>query len=193
MGGSAKSRLCYHRRHRPDHSQRSSNRLPPDDYRRALLSMVIYAPAKKASETMQPLSFEHIGVAVENLQQSIDSYRELFGYRVLSGPFCDSIKRVTVCFLGTGEPHGVVIELVAALTDDAPIKRLLTRGGGAYHICYAIADIEQAVADFRAKGSLIVTPPVPAVAFAGRRIAWLYTPGRQLVELLEDSPVRAYA
>ncbi len=127
---------------------------------------------------------------MENLQRSIDSYRELFGYRVLSGPFRDAIQRVTVCFLGTGQAHDVVIELVAALTDDSPVKQLLAKGGGAYHVCYGVADIEQAVADFRTKGSLIVVQPVPAIAFAMRRIAWLYTPDRQLVELLEDPSPR---
>lgn len=135
---------------------------------------------------MQPLKFDHVGVAVEDLQRSIDSYCELFGYRVLSGPFDDPIQRVTVCFLGTGRAHDVVIEIVSALTDDSPVARLLAKGGGAYHICYSVANIEQSVAEFRTKGSVIVMQPVPAVAFAMRRIAWLYTPDRQLLELLED-------
>jgi methylmalonyl-CoA/ethylmalonyl-CoA epimerase len=32
---------------------------------------------------------------------------------------------------------------------------------------------------------MIVSPPVPAVAFGGRRIAWIYTRSRQLFELVE--------
>jgi methylmalonyl-CoA/ethylmalonyl-CoA epimerase len=37
----------------------------------------------------------------------------------------------------------------------------------------------------KSKRCLLLGDPVPAVAFGGRRIAWLYTPTRQLVELLE--------
>ena len=32
---------------------------------------------------------------------------------------------------------------------------------------------------------MIVSKPVPAVAFQGRRIAWIYTSSRQLFELVE--------
>ena len=32
---------------------------------------------------------------------------------------------------------------------------------------------------------MVVSGPVPAVAFGGRQIAWLYTPTRQLFELVE--------
>jgi methylmalonyl-CoA/ethylmalonyl-CoA epimerase len=35
------------------------------------------------------------------------------------------------------------------------------------------------------QGALIVRPPKPAVAFEGRRIAWMLTSGKLLVELLE--------
>ena len=33
---------------------------------------------------------------------------------------------------------------------------------------------------------VLISPPAPAVAFDGRRIAWVYTPTRQLIELLEE-------
>jgi methylmalonyl-CoA/ethylmalonyl-CoA epimerase len=32
---------------------------------------------------------------------------------------------------------------------------------------------------------IVVAKPVPAVAFQGRRIAWIYTPSRQLFEIVE--------
>jgi hypothetical protein len=35
---------------------------------------------------------------------------------------------------------------------------------------------------------MIVSKPVPAVAFQGRRIAWIYTSARQLFELVEAKP-----
>jgi hypothetical protein len=86
--------------------------------------------------------------------------------------------------LGAGGPD-VEIELVAPLNDQSPIKRLLGKGGGVYHLCYEAADLDSAIAKLVAAGCLVVSQPVPAVAFSGRRIAWLYSPLRQLFELVE--------
>lgn len=135
---------------------------------------------------MEPdLRFNHLGVAVSDIKKALTVYEDLFGYKLLSGPFDDPQQQATVCFIGTDEPAHVVFELVAPLNDDSHVARLLAKGGGAYHVCYEVDDIDAAVAALRAKGCLLVNRPTPAVAFEERRIAWLYTPTRQLMELVE--------
>ncbi len=136
---------------------------------------------------MEPSSFtfRHLGVAVESLERAIPVYRDLFGYQLVSGPYDDPLQKVSVCFLGREAPGDIVIELVAPLGDDSPIRSMLAKGGSAYHVCYEVPDIENTLAELRAKGCIIVSKPVPAVAFNQRRIAWLYTPTRQLIEALE--------
>jgi methylmalonyl-CoA/ethylmalonyl-CoA epimerase len=57
-----------------------------------------------------------------------------------------------------------------------------------HHLCYEIEDLENQLALSRAQGGLVVKPPLPAVAFAGRRIAWVYTRNKLLLEYLERSP-----
>lgn len=127
----------------------------------------------------------HIGVAVPDIAAALPGYENVFGYRVLSGPVYDPVQNVHVCFIGSGDPAEPVIELVAPGSDQSPVSKILAKGIGAYHVCYEVADIEAALAEVRSKGCLVVSPPVPAVAFDGRRIAWFYTPTRQLIELLE--------
>jgi methylmalonyl-CoA/ethylmalonyl-CoA epimerase len=136
---------------------------------------------------MSALAFRvhHIGVAVASLQDALPAYQSVFGYTLLSGPFADPIQRVAVCFLGTGRPGEPTIELVEPAPGRSPLAAVLAKGIGAYHVCYEVDDVEAALAHARAHGCLIVSTPVPAVAFAGRRIAWFYMPSRQLVELLE--------
>lgn len=134
---------------------------------------------------MTHLRFDHIGIAVSNIEDAISIYRDIFGYKVLSGPFNDHIQKVSVCFMGTGGIGDMNIELVAPLGDDSPINNILVKGIGAYHICYEVDSIEEALKDVRAKGCVIVSTPVSAVAFEGRPIAWFYTPTRQLVEIVE--------
>ena len=47
------------------------------------------------------------------------------------------------------------------------------------------SDLDAALTHSKTLGCMLVSPPAPAVAFAGRRIAWIYTPTRQLIELVE--------
>jgi methylmalonyl-CoA/ethylmalonyl-CoA epimerase len=135
---------------------------------------------------MATFRFDHLGVAVPDLEPALSSYREVFGYRLLSGPFDDAIQRTRVCFVGSGEPGDVAIELVAPLGPGSPVERVLSKGTAAYHVCYEVADLEKTLTEVRARGCIIVSKPVPAVAFEGRRIAWFYTPSRQLVEVVEQ-------
>ncbi|MBL8747138.1 MAG: VOC family protein [Phycisphaerae bacterium] len=136
-----------------------------------------------------PLRPHHVGVAVADIDRALPHYRSILGLKLLHGPYDDPIQRVRVCFLGTGDPADAVIELIAPIpteaSESAPIHLYLKKELGAYHVCYETPDIERSVADMRAKGCLVVSAPVPAVAFDGRRIAWLYLPTRQLIELVE--------
>src|SRR5258708_4201450 len=96
--------------------------------------------------------FAHLGVAVGDLERSLADYRAIFNYALISGPFDDPIQKVRVCFIGReGEPQ---LELIAPLTDDSPVKRLLAKGGGAYHVCYSVPSVEGALEEARRKGCL---------------------------------------
>jgi methylmalonyl-CoA/ethylmalonyl-CoA epimerase len=141
-------------------------------------------PSRNAATTAS-LRFSHIGVAVPSIRQAITTYQDIFCYVVLSGPFDDPVQHVSVCFIGTGEPGDLTIELVAPLDDNSPVTKVLAKGIGAYHVCYEVDDIEAALEYVRSQGCIVVSRPVPATAFKGKRIAWFYTPTRQLVELVE--------
>jgi methylmalonyl-CoA/ethylmalonyl-CoA epimerase len=127
----------------------------------------------------------HLGVAVGNLEQSLEVYRELFGYGLLSGPFADAIQRVSVCFVGSGRAGEPPVELVAPAGENSPIANTLRKGIGAYHVCYEVVDLDAAVEFVRSRGCVVIGKATPAAAFEGRRISWFYTTTRQLVELLE--------
>jgi methylmalonyl-CoA/ethylmalonyl-CoA epimerase len=140
------------------------------------------------SELPPGLSFKllHVGVAVPSLDTATESLASLFGYKLSSGPFDDPIQKVAVNFLTTSDRDAAEIELIAPLTEDSPIRAMLAKGGGgAYHLCFETSDIEAALNHARKNGCIIVSGPVPAVAFQSRRIAWIYTSSRQLFELVE--------
>jgi methylmalonyl-CoA/ethylmalonyl-CoA epimerase len=133
----------------------------------------------------------HIGVAVPSLDTTAEALSSLFGYRVVSGPFDDPIQKVRVNFLAQSNKDAAEIELIAPLSEDSPIQSMLAKnGGGAYHLCFETSDLEAALDHAKKNGCIVVSTPVPAVAFQGRRIAWIYTRSRQLFELVEATAAR---
>ena len=140
------------------------------------------------SESPEELNFKllHVGVAVPSLDSTTELLSSLFGYEVVSGPFDDPIQKVTVNFLAKSGNDPAEIELIAPLTDDSPIRSILAKDrGAAYHLCFETSDIDRALIHAQNNGCIVVSAPVPAVAFQGRRIAWIYTRSRQLFELVE--------
>jgi methylmalonyl-CoA/ethylmalonyl-CoA epimerase len=134
---------------------------------------------------MKRFPVHHIGIAVSNLESAIHNYETLLDYKLIAGPVSDPIQKVSVCFLSRGEGD-TVIELVAPLGPDSPVDRTLKKGGGPYHICYQVADIKAAISHFTEQGSMLLSGPVPAVAFEMREIAWLMTEANLLVELVQE-------
>jgi methylmalonyl-CoA/ethylmalonyl-CoA epimerase len=99
--------------------------------------------------------------------------------------FDDPHQKVRVTFL-TLRPEDAQIELVQPASPDSPVLRFLEeKGGGLHHACYEVPDIEGKIKDLRSRGALLAKRPKPAVAFDGRRIAWLITAEGLLIELLE--------
>ena len=140
------------------------------------------------SELPEELNFKllHVGVAVPSLDSTSELLSSLFGYKVVSGPFDDPIQKVTVNFLAKSVNDPAEIELIAPLTHDSPIRSILAKDrGAAYHLCFETSDIDRALIHAQNNGCIVVSAPVPAVAFQGRRIAWIYTRSRQLFELVE--------
>jgi len=133
---------------------------------------------------MDNFAFHHVGVAVHRLDEAIPKFKSLFGYAVSHGPFDDPIQNVSVVFLSRGEGDPL-LELVAPLGPNSPVDRTLKRGGGTYHVCYEVPDLEAAIGHLVARDSMVVSPPAPAVAFAMRPIAWVMTEPGLLVELVE--------
>lgn len=131
------------------------------------------------------MKFHHIGYAVANIRAHLDQFMvPLFAPVDISETFADPIQQVQVCFVQM--QGGTVIELVEPLGEQSPIHAYIgSKRGGLYHLCYEVENLETAIAAMRAKKCLPLGKPVPAVAFGGRRIVFMLTPQRDLIELLE--------
>jgi len=126
---------------------------------------------------------DHIGIAVRCLAERVPFYRDLLGLRHARDEDVPS-ERVRVAFLERGETH---IELLEPLGGAGPIADFLEkRGEGIHHICFAVDDIEAALARARGAGILVVGE-APRSGAGGRRVAFLHpkSTGGILIELSE--------
>lgn len=129
----------------------------------------------------------HVGLIVRSIEESMPGYLKSLDGTWDSQIFHDPIQRVKVAFLQPGLGREAQIELVEPVGEDSPVRRFLeTSNGGMHHFCYEVADIEASLKEMRSRGARLVRPPKPAVAFAGRRIAWVLTAENMLIELLEQ-------
>lgn len=130
-----------------------------------------------------PARLHHVGFVVSSIEQTVNGFAQALGLRWQAEVFADPLQRVRVTFLG--DPDAPQIELVEPGGTDSPVGAFLAKGGGLHHVCYEVDDLEAELGHQRSTGGIIVRLPVPAVAFGGRRIAWVYTRQRLLVEYLE--------
>jgi methylmalonyl-CoA/ethylmalonyl-CoA epimerase len=131
--------------------------------------------------------FHHVGYAVASIADyRRDFFDALFQPDDVSEAVADPIQRVRVAFATMR--GGTVIELVEPLGPGSPVDAVVgSARGGLYHLCYEVDDLDAAIARFRAARCMPLARPAPAVAFGGRRIVFLLTPQRDLIELLEAS------
>ena len=132
------------------------------------------------------LELDHVGYVVADIDQYLEEFFiPLFRPSFVSQVIEDPVQQVRVALVTLWA--GGRIELIQPTDEASPVNRILKdKRGGLYHLCYSVKHLEPAVARFRQKGSLLISGPTPAAAFDGRRIAFLYTPQFDVIELVEE-------
>jgi methylmalonyl-CoA/ethylmalonyl-CoA epimerase len=121
---------------------------------------------------------------VPDIRLAAPVYVRRFGYRAESDIIHDPTQTAYVQFFRLPE-DSLYLELVAPDGENSKLTGAVKRGGGLNHLCYLTDDIRQACNDLRAEQMVPIHPPVPAVAFPGGRIAWMFGEDRTPVELLQ--------
>lgn len=138
-----------------------------------------------AAEGVLGLRFHHVALVARQLEPVADFYCRVLGYRAAAPPVVDAEQKVRVQFLHLGD---FALELLEPTGPDSPVAQFVRSGGGLYHLCYECDDLEAALARLREAGSAVARPPAVAPAIGGRRVAFLVTRQRQLIELVESEP-----
>ena len=130
---------------------------------------------------------DHIAIAVENLDNAIDTFVSLLGCDRSSVAIHEvPAEKVRAAFILVGQTK---IELLEPLGDDGPIAKFLAKNGeGMHHIALATDGIEKEVERVASAG---LTPlGEPSTGAGGKKIVFLHPrqTNRVLVELVEPKP-----
>jgi methylmalonyl-CoA epimerase len=129
------------------------------------------------------MQLHHVGIAVADLDQSIDLYRSSFGAELIHRA-TNETDGLEAAFLKVGDAE---LELMAPLREDSPVGRFVARRGpGMHHVAFGVADIEKALADARAEGLELIDAE-PRMGMHGSRIAFVHpkSVGGVLTEFVE--------
>ncbi len=134
-----------------------------------------------AESSVPEFTFHHIGVACRSIDKELNQFAAL-GY-VVEGPrFVDPRQGIRGQFVCGAAPR---LELLEALDEEGGVLAPWMRSGiKLYHLAYETVWLAKSIAAMRVRGAKLVVEPVPAVAFAGREIAFLMLRNRMLVELI---------
>ncbi len=133
---------------------------------------------------MNSLKLHHVGMAVAKIEPASLLYVSRFHYTICSPVIHDPVQTAYVQFLRLPGDEAY-LELVAPDSPESKLAKAVSYGGGLNHLGYSVERIEEAVSELRETGMAVICDPVPAVAFAGRRISWLLGRDRIPIELVE--------
>ena len=132
----------------------------------------------------------HVGVATPSIEATVALSRERMEATVVHDPFDLPAQGVRVCFV---DAPNTQIELIEPLGPDSPIVKFLEKNplGGQHHLCFEVADIEEARAFYEGQGVRILGPT--RIGAHGTPIFFLHPKdmGGVLTEIME-SPKQAH-
>lgn len=141
---------------------------------------------------------DHIGIAVENLDQAIRVYQALTGHPPEHLEDLPA-EKVKTAFFSVGESN---LELLEATDPESPIAKFIAKNGrgGIHHVCVAVEDIAAKMAALKDQGIPLIDE-IPRKGAHGKLVAFIHPKGTGgvLIELAQDMdlqpsrPIRGFA
>lgn len=122
------------------------------------------------TDVMNITHIEHIGIAVKNLEESINYYEKILGLKCYS---VEEVKeqKVKTAFFMVGQTK---IELLETTDAEGPIGKFIEKKGeGIHHLAFAVNGIENALDEVASKGVQLIDK-TPRKGAEGLDIAFLH-------------------
>ena len=113
---------------------------------------------------------DHIGIAVKSIEQAGKFYTDVLGLKIMD---IENVadQKVNVAFLPITDSE---VELLQSTQDDGPVAKFIeAKGEGIQHIAYRVENIEEALAELKAKGIRLIDEK-PRKGAGGAKIAFIH-------------------
>lgn len=102
---------------------------------------------------MKPTHIEHIGIAVNSLDESIPYYEKVLGLECYAIEEVEE-QKVKTAFFKVGDTK---IELLEPTDEDSPVaKYIAKKGQGIHHLAFAMPDVKGALKEAEEKGVRLI-------------------------------------
>jgi methylmalonyl-CoA/ethylmalonyl-CoA epimerase len=119
---------------------------------------------------VQAKGIHHLGVAVEDLDEAVETYQRVFGAELERRDLVEA-QGVEAAAMRVGHSR---VELVAPLGDDTPVgKFLVKRGPGIHHVAYEVTDLRRELADLAHRGVQVIDEE-PHRGLFGLEVAFIH-------------------
>lgn len=121
---------------------------------------------------MKVLKIDHIGIAVNSVEEAKKLYSDILGLPHAGSETVEE-QKVTTAFFPVGDTE---VELLESTAPDGPIAKFIegNKGrGGVQHIAFRVENIEEALAELKAKGVALIDEK-PRKGAGGAKIAFLH-------------------
>lgn len=139
----------------------------------------------KANKVMHHIkNLEHIGIAVDNLEEANTLFESLLGAAPYKQEEVES-EHVITSFFKTG---GSKVELVAATSAESAIAKYVEkRGPGLHHVAFEVEDIYKSMQEMRDRGFNLLSEE-PKKGADNKLVCFIHpkTAGGVLVELCQE-------
>ncbi len=132
---------------------------------------------------MKILKIDHIGVAVNSIEDSSNFWSEILGLS-FEGSETVEEQKVTTAFFPVGDSE---IELLESTMPEGPVAKYIEKKGeGMQHVAFRVENIEEALNELKEKGIKLIDQ-TPRIGAGGAKIAFLHPKATNgvLVELCE--------
>ncbi|MCW9707127.1 methylmalonyl-CoA epimerase [Fodinibius salsisoli] len=128
---------------------------------------------------------DHVGIAVENLEEAISTYERLLGTPCYKRETVQQ-QQVETAFFKTGD--NAKVELLGATDPNSVIAKFVGKQGeGMHHIAFEVDDIEAELDRLREEGFTLLSEK-PAEGADNKRVAFVHPKDNHgvLIELCES-------
>lgn len=130
-------------------------------------------------------AIDHIGVAVEDLDEAIALHRDTLGMKLVHRETV-SEQGVEAVLLDVGDSH---VELLAPLGPETAVGKFLARRGpGLHHVAYRVDDVEDVLRRLAAAGVRLIDEQ-PRSGIRNSRVAFVHpaATGGVLTEIVQPA------